>query len=71
MSNTMTACVGRYFETGGPDKIAKTQDLARHKLERLRELRAVIDTLRCEQSCADPLLALIFEQESVENRPCV
>jgi hypothetical protein len=62
----MNACVGRF----SPDRGARYEapdDPARHKLDRLRELRAVIETLRCERASQDPLLAWILEQESVEN----
>jgi hypothetical protein len=38
-----------------------------HKLDRLRELRAVIDTLRHECESRDPLLAWILEREDTEN----
>jgi hypothetical protein len=31
------------------------------RLDRLRELRAVIDTLRCEKESQDPLLAWVIE----------
>ena len=42
-------------------------DLAYHKLDRLRELRAVIDTLRDEREAHDPLLTWIVERDSSEN----
>jgi hypothetical protein len=41
--------------------------IAYHKLDRLRELRAVIDTLRHELEPRDPLLAWIHERDSAEN----
>jgi len=41
--------------------------IAHHKLDRLRELRAVIDTLRHEREPQDPLLAWIVERDSGEN----
>jgi hypothetical protein len=44
--------------------------IARHKLDRLRELRAVIDTLHRERESRDPLLSWIIERERVENRRC-
>jgi hypothetical protein len=40
----------------------------RLKLDRLRELRAVIDTLRHECEAQDPLLAWVVEREKTENR---
>ena len=42
-------------------------DLAYHKLDRLRELRAVIDSLHDERERRDPLLAWIVERDSSEN----
>jgi hypothetical protein len=69
MASTNTACAGRLsfsdFAAAGIDP----PDLARHKLDRLRELRAVIDTLRCERESRDPLLAWIIEREGSETRP--
>jgi len=35
-----------------------------HRLDRLRELRAVIDTLRHEQEKTDPLLAWVVQNNS-------
>jgi hypothetical protein len=43
------------------------EGLARHKFERLRELRAVVETLRCEREARDPLLAWVVDQETAEN----
>ena len=42
------------------------QALERHKLDRLRELRATIDALRQEQSSQDPLLAWVVEQARLD-----
>jgi hypothetical protein len=42
-------------------------ELEQLKLERLRELRAAIDALRCEQQAADPLLAWVLEQEMADK----
>jgi hypothetical protein len=44
-------------------------DQERHKLDRLRELRAVIDGLRYERESQDPLLAWIVNRERAEIRP--
>jgi len=67
MANSMTASVGQYsfddYAAAGFDP----PDLARHKLDRLRELRAVIDTLRDERESKDPLLSWIIERERLEN----
>jgi hypothetical protein len=38
-------------------------ELEQHRLDRLLELRAVIETLRSEQAGRDPLLAWVIEQE--------
>ena len=69
MASTNTACAGRLsfsdYEAAGIDP----PDLARHKLDRLRELRAVIDTFRGEHEARDPLLAWIIEREGTETRP--
>jgi hypothetical protein len=68
MASTITACAGRLsfgeFTAAG----IEPPELARHKLDRLRELRAVIDTLRCEREARDPLLAWIVEREAIENQ---
>ncbi|HYJ42435.1 MAG TPA: hypothetical protein VEW08_16715 [Steroidobacteraceae bacterium] len=67
MANSLTACLGR-FSPGNHLAWHEAPDGSpRHKLDRLRELRAVIDTLRCEQEVQDPLLNWILERERVEN----
>jgi hypothetical protein len=42
-------------------------ELEQRKLGRLRELRAVIESLRTEQADKDPLLAWAVEQEKTQN----
>lgn len=42
-------------------------NLARHKLDRLRELRAVIDSLQREREPRDPLLTWIVERDTTGN----
>jgi len=42
-------------------------ELEQRKLERLRELRSVIESLRTEQACKDPLLAWAIDQEKTQN----
>ena len=37
-------------------------ELEQLKLDRLQELRATIDALRCEHRVTDPLLALVTEE---------
>jgi hypothetical protein len=67
MASTHTAFAGQIFNhyaAAGMDP----PDLARHKLDRLRELRAVIDTLHRERESRDPLLAWIAERERAETR---
>jgi hypothetical protein len=68
MANSLIACEGRF----SPSRSAwheAPDGSPRHKLERLRELRAVIETLRGEREAQDPLLAWIVEREKVDNRP--
>jgi hypothetical protein len=42
---------------------APTAQMEQHRLNRLLELRAVIESLRCEQADEDPLLSWVIEQE--------
>ena len=42
-------------------------DLEQRKLDRLLELRAVIETLRSEPASEDPVLAWFIEQENTQN----
>jgi len=67
MANSVTACMGRFSFRDYAAAGIEPPDLARHKLDRLRELRAVIDTLRGEREARDPLLAWIVERERLEN----
>ena len=69
MASTNTACAGRLSFSEFAAAGIESPDLARHKLDRLRELRAVIDTLRCECESRDPLLAWISEREGSESLP--
>jgi hypothetical protein len=39
------------------------QELEQRRIDRLRELRAIVDALRCERETADPLLAWVRDQE--------
>jgi hypothetical protein len=43
--------------------------VAQHKLSRLLELRAVIDSLRCEREARDPLLSWVMAREKSAIRP--
>ena len=53
----------RYGQFSEPGEVSE-----RLKLERLRELRAVIDTLRHECEAQDPLLAWVVDRERAESR---
>jgi hypothetical protein len=44
-----------------------TPQVASYKLDRLRELRAVIDCLRYERESRDPMNAWILERERAES----
>lgn len=68
MACTMTAFAERLTFGDCAAAGIEPTDLPRHKLDRLRELRAVIDTLRCERESRDPLLAWIVEREAVESQ---
>jgi len=68
MASTTTASAGRlppmeYMPAAG----AEPPNLARHKLDRLRELRAIIDTLHQERESRDPLYAWIIERERADS----
>ena len=68
MANSLIFCEGR-FSPFAPSAWHEAPDgSARHKLDRLRELRAVIEALRCEREARDPLLSWLTERETVENR---
>jgi len=69
MASTNTACAGRVSFSDYAAAGIDPPDLARHKLDRLRELRAVISTLRCERETRDPLLAWIIERDGNETLP--
>jgi len=61
MASTNTGWVGRFSPM---DHLPP----ASYKLDRLRELRAVINSLRDERASRDPLYAWIIERERAENR---
>jgi hypothetical protein len=69
MANSVNACVGQYSFHDYAAAGIEPPGLARHKLDRLRELRAVIDTLNSERASRDPLLAWILERERLESHP--
>ena len=51
------------FEFLDSENLPTPAELEQHRLDRLLELRAVIETLRSEQAAKDPLLAWVLEQE--------
>ena len=67
MPSTTTAWAGRFSFMDAAAAGAEPANLARQKLDRLRELRAVIDTLRQDRESRDPLYAWILERERVER----
>ncbi|HEY6125489.1 MAG TPA: hypothetical protein VIV63_12625 [Steroidobacteraceae bacterium] len=67
MASITTAWVGRTSLIDFAEAGAEPPNLARHKLDRLRELRAVIDSLRCERESRDPLLRWIIDRERAES----
>ena len=68
MANSLIACEGQFSPVARSAWREAPDGSPRLKLDRLRELRAVIETLRCEREAQDPLLAWIIEQERVDNR---
>ena len=66
MANSLIACEGQFSPVARSARREPPDGLPRHKLDRLRELRAVIETLRCEREARDPLLTWIIEREGVE-----
>jgi hypothetical protein len=67
MASTSTAFAGHLSFGAYAAAGIEPPGLTRHKLDRLRELRAVIDSLRCESGSRDPLLAWIIEREETET----
>ena len=50
-----------------PGTFVETPTLAHYKLDRLRELRAVIDSLHRERESKDPFLNWIADRKAAEN----
>jgi hypothetical protein len=67
MASSIIACSGQFSFSDYAATGFDPPDLARHKLDRLRELRAVIETLHREREARDPLLSWIIERERFEN----
>jgi len=68
MANSLIACEGRFSPVASSAWREAPDGSPRHKLDRLRELRAVIESLRSERAAQDPLLAWIDEQERHDIR---
>jgi len=66
MPNSLMACEGRFSPATCSAQREAPNGSPHHKLDRLRELRAVIESLRCEPEARDPLLTWIIEREGVE-----
>jgi hypothetical protein len=67
MASSVNATIGQHSFGDHAAAGFDPPHLARHKLDRLRELRAVIDTLHREREARDPLLSWVIERERVEN----
>jgi hypothetical protein len=67
MASSLNACFGQITFSDYAAAGFDPPDLARHKLDRLRELRAVIEALHHERESRDPLLSWIIEREATEN----
>ena len=55
------------FNTFNLEHLPTPAELEQHRLDRLLELRAVIESLRSEQAGKDPLLSWVIEQESTRT----
>ena len=64
MASLSTARAPRPVSWRSPRPGVMPDGLAQHKLNRLLELRAVIDALRCEREAQDPLLAWVSGAEA-------
>jgi hypothetical protein len=49
-------------------RICTPLELEQAKLDRLRELRATIDSIRCEREAGDPLLAWLLDDARRNNQ---
>ena len=68
MANSLIACEGRYSPVARSAGREAPGGSPLHKLDRLRELRAVIETLHGEREARDPLLTWIIEREGEDFR---
>ena len=55
------------FNTFNFEHLPTPAELEQQRLDRLLELRAVIESLRCEQAAKDPLMGWVIEQESTRT----
>jgi hypothetical protein len=67
MASLTTARAGQMAIIALSPQGVSPEGLAQHKLSRLLELRAVIDSLRCEREARDPLLSWIIERGQAES----
>jgi hypothetical protein len=58
----------RYARTDSCSTGVAAEAIAQQKLTRLLELRAVIDSLRCEQEAGDPLLSWVLARDRAAHR---
>jgi hypothetical protein len=63
MASQLNTRVARFQHPIPPSPETWPEGFAQHKLHRLLELRAVIDSIRSEHEAQDPLLAWITAQE--------
>jgi hypothetical protein len=67
MASLLSARVERAQRVAYSPCAIPSEALEQHKLNRLLELRAVIDAMRCEREARDPLLSWVKERERAEN----
>jgi hypothetical protein len=66
MATQLQARLARIQQPMPPSPEIWPEGFAQHKLHRLLELRAVIDSIRCEREAQDPLLAWITAPERTD-----
>jgi hypothetical protein len=69
MANSLIACEGRFSPMARSAWREATDGSPRHKLDRLRELRAVIETLHREREAQDPFLAWLVDGKGTNKPP--
>jgi hypothetical protein len=68
MASFAPAHADRYAGTENHHMGVAAEAIAQQKLTRLLELRAVIDSLRCEHEARDPLLLWVVARERAAHR---